>query len=204
MAAGDNLLIGDAVAQTPPQALQIIYGNAVVVDGDTLRMGDVHLRLIGIDAPEADQMCAAAGGGTWRCGEAAIAALEELAAAGVWCGWQTFDQYGQGLATCITRGANSIYINEWMVETGNAWTYLMDEYAAAEGRARAAGVGVWQAPTPTAAEYRRAQDAAISAGQQTTRSGVRARGQHQRRRPHLSPGVPVRDGDPGCASERWF
>jgi endonuclease YncB( thermonuclease family) len=50
-----------------------VYLNTVsaadIVDGDTIRMGDVSLRLWGIDAPERDQLCRAATGEPFECGD---------------------------------------------------------------------------------------------------------------------------------------
>ena len=46
----------------------------VIVDGDTLRIGDVAYRLNGIDAPEAGQKCLTERGKRWACGEAAMEA----------------------------------------------------------------------------------------------------------------------------------
>ena len=46
-------------------------GDAEVKDGDTLSLGARDIRLFGIDAPEARQMCARADGTPWACGRAA-------------------------------------------------------------------------------------------------------------------------------------
>lgn len=51
-----------------------------------------------------------------------------------------------------------------LLEAGLAWSYLSTAFTAEEERAQAAGRGVWQAPTATAAEFRRALDAAVLAG----------------------------------------
>lgn len=68
-----------------------VYLNTVsaadVIDGDTIRMGDVSLRLWGIDAPEADQLCRSAGGDPFECGPTARDHLEQLIAGKLlWCG----------------------------------------------------------------------------------------------------------------------
>ena len=55
-----------------------VAGPARVIDGDTLAVGAVRIRLFGIDAPEHDQTCGAAGA-TWPCGAAAARRLGELA-----------------------------------------------------------------------------------------------------------------------------
>ena len=51
-----------------------LSGPARVVDGDTLDMGGVRVRLHGIDAPEIAQSCRA-GGQRWSCGREATRAL---------------------------------------------------------------------------------------------------------------------------------
>ncbi len=142
---------------------ETIAGPATVIDGDTIRIGEERIRLRGIDAPESRQECAAAPGGTWRCGEAATVALAALAQAGLACEWSARDQYERILAICLS--ADGTNVNAALVEAGLAWSYLSTVFAAEEDRARAAGRGVWQAPTATAAEFRRAQDAAVLAGQ---------------------------------------
>lgn len=68
-----------------------VYLNTVtaedVIDGDTIRMGDVSLRLWGIDAPEDDQLCRGASGEPFTCGPAAGKHLAEMIAGKlVWCG----------------------------------------------------------------------------------------------------------------------
>ena len=49
-------------------------GAARVIDGDTLDVGGVRIRLHGIDAPESEQSCRA-GGRRWSCGREATRAL---------------------------------------------------------------------------------------------------------------------------------
>jgi endonuclease YncB( thermonuclease family) len=147
-----------------PARAEVLTGQAVVVDGDTLRIGTERIRLIGIDAPEAAQLCAAAGGGTWACGESAALILGVLIdGKPVSCGWDVRDQYDRALAMCMN--SYGVDLNRRMVEIGYAWAYLSGDYVAAEGEARAAGAGIWQALTQTAADYRRADQAAVVAGQ---------------------------------------
>jgi endonuclease YncB( thermonuclease family) len=50
---------------------------AVLTDGDSLRLYGTSFRLDGIDAPEIDQVCLDEKGGAWRCG---IEARDQLTA----------------------------------------------------------------------------------------------------------------------------
>lgn len=50
-----------------PAAAQIITGNAMALDGDTIEMTGQRLRLSGIDAPELEQTCQREGT-NWDCG----------------------------------------------------------------------------------------------------------------------------------------
>lgn len=55
-----------------PATAQVHLGRAVAVDGDSLNMGDMRFRLLGIDALEARQACTRRGE-AWACGEEAAA-----------------------------------------------------------------------------------------------------------------------------------
>ena len=66
------LVVSAAILMKPAGRLQ--EGTAHVVDGDSLRLHDVDIRLEGIDAPELHQSCERAGQ-TYPCGDAARAAL---------------------------------------------------------------------------------------------------------------------------------
>ena len=54
---------------------------ATIIDGDTIAIGETHIRLEGIDAPEAAQTCGRRWFGTWACGQAAADELGKLPAA---------------------------------------------------------------------------------------------------------------------------
>jgi endonuclease YncB( thermonuclease family) len=60
--------IAIACSSVQVSAEDAITGRPVVVDGDTLHVGTITVRLHGIDAPEADQVCNTPAGGTWSCG----------------------------------------------------------------------------------------------------------------------------------------
>ncbi len=57
-------------AITEGQVTGTLVGTATAVDGDTLRVGPVGVRLWGIDAPETAQTCLDAVGASYACGAA--------------------------------------------------------------------------------------------------------------------------------------
>jgi endonuclease YncB( thermonuclease family) len=56
----------------------VLMGRASVVDGDTLEIRGVRVRLWGIDAVESSQTCLDAGGKPWPCGRRAAFALADF------------------------------------------------------------------------------------------------------------------------------
>jgi endonuclease YncB( thermonuclease family) len=144
-----------ATAFAPTTAAEtIIIGTANVGDGDGIDLGPVRIRLNGIDAPEADQVCNAAGGGTWRCGEMATSRLEKLAdGREARCVALDRDGYGRIIAECEVDGVN---LNETMMRDGLAWAFrrYSEIYVDLENEASAARIGVWQAETQPAWKWR--------------------------------------------------
>lgn len=131
-----------------------LTGRPAIVDGDTMDLQGVRIRLHGIDAPEAGQKCNEAPRGTWQCGEAAMDRLEELANGGVTCRGHEYDDYGRLIATCYRSDGTDI--NKTLVAEGYAWAFrkYSEDYAAEEGQARAEKIVIWQADTQTAWDYR--------------------------------------------------
>jgi endonuclease YncB( thermonuclease family) len=128
-------------------------------DGDsfTLRRGDTPLavRLRGIDAPEARQLCDDARGRPWQCGIAARKALETLAPRGaaIRCRTEGRDRFGRTLSRCTLPDRRDL--GALMVEGG--WAIATDEdYLVEEDRARSARRGIWQGDFLTPAEWRAA------------------------------------------------
>ena len=118
-------------------------GPARVIDGDTLDVGGVRIRLHGIDAPESEQSCLA-GGRRWSCGREAARALSgRIGGRSVACEERDRDRYGRVVAVCSASGRD---LNAWMVEEGWAFAYrrYSTAYVAEESGARAARRGVWR------------------------------------------------------------
>jgi endonuclease YncB( thermonuclease family) len=125
-----------------------------VIDGDTIADGTTHFRLFGIDAPEKGQSCVSRGGGTWACGEQALALMQSLVIGkDVTCEDRGDGEYGRRLGLCRAGG---IDVSGAMVDAGMAWSFRQyaHDYDAREEAARTKGLGVWQAPTETPWDFR--------------------------------------------------
>lgn len=139
-----------------PALAEDLSGIPSIVDGDTIDLQGIRIRLHGIDAPEAGQKCKATHGGSWKCGEAAMDRLASMAQDGVTCNLTGGDKYDRWLAIC--RLDDGTDINKVMVEEGYAWAFrrYSDDYASAEDTAKSLKTGIWQTETETAWDYRAA------------------------------------------------
>jgi endonuclease YncB( thermonuclease family) len=120
-----------------------ISGVPRVVDGDTLVVGDIKIRLEGIDAPEIDQICLDRNTRKWPCGAAARDHLtQHIDGRSIDCSAEGSDRYGRTLAVC-RMGTESL--NAWMVHDG--WALAFVKYTTAylndEEQARHAQRGLW-------------------------------------------------------------
>jgi endonuclease YncB( thermonuclease family) len=143
-------------AARPPEN-GILAGLARVIDGDTIEIDGRHIRLEGIDAPEAAQSCGRRAGGTWQCGIAASEALAELIARRrVTCEGRGYDKYGRTLGVCFV---DDVDINARMVREGFAWAFVKysRSYVQEEAEARTARVGIWQGEAEPAWVFREKQ-----------------------------------------------
>lgn len=128
-----------------------IVGLGRAIDGDSLVVDGVEIRLYGIDAPEYAQTCEAQGR-TWPCGQAAgrrLAAL--IAGREVSCKVEDKDRYGRFVCRCEAGGADvaAELVGEGLAVAEGA--YYLDE-----ARARAQGRGIWAGRFVHPAEWRRA------------------------------------------------
>ncbi len=97
-----------------------ITGNPHIIDGDSIRIADIEIRLHGIDAPEGKQMCKV-NGEDWACGKAATETLSFLSVEAPFrCTWTQRDRYDRALGTCFRKDTN---INIMMVGVGMALAY---------------------------------------------------------------------------------
>ncbi len=138
---------GAAPAATPTRpagpAAARLSGSARVIDGDTLDLAGVRVRLSGIDAPEKAQTCQRADGRAWACGSEATAALRQLAeGAPMTCEVEDRDRYGRAVSRCQVGGAD---VGKAMVRSGLALAYrrYSTRYVGDEADARRREAGMW-------------------------------------------------------------
>ena len=103
-------------------ATSLISNNVRVVDGDTIVLDGIKIRLKGIDAPESKQECISYSGANRRtkipCGEIATAELNNIIGKNkVHCSNEGKDIYNRQLSYCYVGEVN---INEEMVRRGYA------------------------------------------------------------------------------------
>lgn len=127
-----------------------VEGTARLIDGDSFRLGNAEVRLMGLDAPEGRQTCTR-GGATWSCGEEARRELARLIGRDrVACKVVDRDQHERLLAYCTAANRD---LNKRMVESGYALSY--GGYIREEGLAKAAKRGLWSGEFMRPRQWRR-------------------------------------------------
>lgn len=117
------------------------------VDGDSLIVDDVKIRLVGIDSPEYDQWCKNSSGKKYKCGEKASAYMKKMIAEGIKrhqkikCENFGTDRYNRTLSVCYLGKLN---LNAEMVKAGWAVAYRHEMFKSAESEAKKAKRGIWQ------------------------------------------------------------
>lgn len=137
-------------------AAEEYIGSAEVIDGDSLHVAGVSIRLFGIDAPESKQTCDR-GGAIWRCGEEAARQLQTMIGGNpVQCRVRGTDPYNRTVAVCTVAG---VELNRAMVEAGwaTAFRKYAQDYVNAETRAKAARRGIWDSGFEMPEIFRSAQ-----------------------------------------------
>lgn len=153
-----------ALASASPALASPISSPASVVDGDTLILTDLMVRLHGIDAVEARQTCKR-GTEIWACGEEAKRSLAALVnGKAVECVPRSIDQYGRTVATCTVNGFD---IAENLTRSGLAVALpdFSDAYVDAEARSKALRLGIWAGEFQLPREYRAANPVVAAVAQ---------------------------------------
>jgi endonuclease YncB( thermonuclease family) len=158
----------------PKGAATSYTGQARVIDGDTLALGEIKVRLHGIDAPEMAQTCNDMRGHAWACGEWSRAVLKRLAVGPVTCVQTDMDRYGRVVARCYSK---ELDLNQAMVAKGAAFAYAeySKDYVATENQARESSAGLWRAGVQKPDAYR-AGKRAQSQGKQAALTEVAPQG----------------------------
>lgn len=160
-----------ALVALPGQALAEYIGNIAieppciadhpcalrVLDGDTLEIGGLRIRIWGVDAPEKSQTCEGQDGTVYHCGLDATAVMVELTRGqAVTCTPKDRDRYGRTVAVCYTAAGD---LGEAMVRRGWAIDYSRyshGAYRAAEDAAKTERLGMWAGRFEMPAAWRRA------------------------------------------------
>jgi endonuclease YncB( thermonuclease family) len=123
-------------------------------DGDTLRIWDQKIRLLGVDAPEFSQSCKDGSGEEYSCGMNSLRYLKTIIGSReVRCEGDKTDRYGRLLATCYVGEIN---INKKLVEDGWAVAFVRydDLYLPQEQDAKKHKRGIWRGAFQRPSEYR--------------------------------------------------
>src|ERR1700726_152858 len=95
-----------------------LSGQASIIDGDTLEIHGIRIRLWGIDAPESSQVCRGGDRLQYRWGARAGNDLDAfIAMRPVSCQPISLDRYGRTVATSSVGGAE---LGDWLVRKGLA------------------------------------------------------------------------------------
>jgi endonuclease YncB( thermonuclease family) len=150
---GRHDIARNRMARTGIAARGPITGRAWVVDGDTIHIARIPIRLEGLDAPEKDQPCIDQAGNSWPCGQIATRQLRErIRERPVTCRPRAIDRYGRVVATCSF--ADGAVMNAWLVSQGLAIA-SGGIYASEETDAKADKRGIWAGSFITPREWRR-------------------------------------------------
>jgi len=118
-----------------------IYGNARIIDGDSVEINNEEIRFLGIDAFEKKQKCYRKDGTKYNCGEISTSTLHTIISEQpIRCVTKKKDHYKRWLATCYIGTLN---INENMVLLGHALSFMSTKYKDAQKEAKKSNAGAW-------------------------------------------------------------
>ena len=130
-----------------------ISGTAKVIDGDSIKIRNHRIRLLGIDAPELKQLCKDQNNELYACGKTSkfflisfindTKKLRNLSE--VFCYYSELDKYKRVLGECFVGSKRKYSLNQAMVMSGNAIAYLRysDKYLKDQEAAMLNKKGIW-------------------------------------------------------------
>lgn len=165
-----GILVGCAPAFA--EGYPVVVGDAVVADGDTIKMATatvtadgrtvqarkVKVRLLAIDTPEKKQVCLDANDKPYACGQVSLRAMADMLKTGpVTCLVHDIDQYKRWVSVCSTPQFPDI--NAEMVRRGFAVAAPQygKAYVDEEAVAKDAKAGLWAGQFMMPDEWRKAQ-----------------------------------------------
>ena len=128
--------------------------HVTVIDGDTIRLGDVKIRFSGIDAPEINQTCVASEGKV-ACGKISRDLLiEKVTNNKISCTDEGKDFYGRVLGECFVNGES---LSSYLVREGFAFAYrkYSNKYIEDEEYAKFNKLGMWSMEFQYPWDYRK-------------------------------------------------
>jgi len=131
--------------------VKVIAGKPEVTDGDSLRIHDERIRILGIDAPELGQDCFDETGGAVKCGILSRQHMSHLIdGRSVSCRWLERDKYHRVLGHCHVAKSDGtlLDLNRAMVEDGWAFSYSSYPQEEKQARANKRGMWVWKVQKP--------------------------------------------------------
>ena len=150
--------------------IKTIEGIAIVTDGDSIKIQNRKIRLLGIDAPELKQECLKdtidAVNVSYFCGEISKQNLERyIQGEKVICEFTNLDRYGRILGVCRLScffsgndpNCAKFSLNQYMVRSGNAVAYkrYSKKYLADEKWAQKNKLGIWAGKFENPEEWRK-------------------------------------------------